>query len=113
MQRRYELREYSTKDGKTPFGSWLLKLKDKVAQAKIRARLLRVAAGNFGDSKPIQGAKGLFELREHYGPGYRIFYCKAGQEVILLLAGSGKKDQSKAIEAAKNYMRDYEERTRS
>ncbi len=59
------------------------------------------------------GAKGLYEMREHYGPGYRIFYTTVGKKIILLLAGSSKKDQAKAVTQAKGYLADYEERTRS
>lgn len=97
----------------SPFGDWLLKLKDKRAQAKLRARLRRAAFGNFGDCKPIKGTQGLYEMREHYGPGYRLFYAIKGKKLILLLIGSEKKDQKKAIAKARDYLADYEERTKS
>ena len=70
-------------------------LKDKTGQAKLLARIRRASFGNFGDWKEIKGAKGLYEMREHYGPGYRIFYTLVGKKLILLLAGSSKKDQKK------------------
>ncbi len=69
-------------------------------------------SGNFGDWKDIKGAKGVFEMREHYGPGYRIFYAVVGKKVVLLLAGSTKKDQKKTIAKAKEYLTDYVERTK-
>ena len=108
----YDIEEYQTSAGKTPFGAWLLNLKDEMAQAKIRARIRRASFGNFGDWKDIKGAKGIFEMREHYGPGYRIFYAVVGKKVVLLLAGSSKNDQKKTVAKAKEYLADYEERTK-
>ncbi len=109
----YDIEEYQTAAGKTPFGTWLLNLKDEMAQAKIRARITRASFGNFGDWKDIKGAKGIFEMREHYGSGYRIFYTVVGKKVVLLLAGSSKKDQKKTIAKAKQYLANYEERKKS
>lgn len=106
--KKYELEIYKTREGKEPFREWIEGLKDKGAAAKIAARLTRAEFGNFGDSKRIQGAKNLFELREHFGPGYRVFYSLVNNQIILLLAGSSKKDQNKAIEKAKAYLADYE-----
>jgi len=77
-------------NGKSPFSEWLLGLKDERAQAKVRARINRAAFGNFGDWKILKRTKNLFEMREHYNPGYRIFYSFAGRKIILLLAGSTK-----------------------
>ena len=51
-------------------------------------------------------------MREHYSPGYRIFYAVVGKKLVLLLAGSTKKDQKKAIAKAKEYLADYIERTK-
>lgn len=109
--RTYEVEEYVTKEGKVPFAEWLLHLKDTTGQGKLLARIRRASFGNFGDWKEIKGAKGLYEMREHYGPGYRIFYTLVGKKLILLLAGSSKKDQKKAIAQAKKYLADYIERT--
>jgi putative addiction module killer protein len=110
---QYSVEEYVTEDGKAPFADWLSHLKDKTGQSKLLARIRRASFGNFGDFKTIKGAKGLYEMREHYGPGYRIFYTTVGKKIILLLAGSSKKDQAKAVTQAKRYLADYEERTRS
>ena len=52
-------------------------------------------------------------MREHYGPGYRIFYSIIGQRLVLLLAGSEKKDQGKTIDRADEYLLDYQKRTKS
>ena len=111
MDPLYEVEEYATKQGATPFGKWLLGLKDKRAQAKLRARITRAAFDNFGDWKKIAGAPGLYEMRDHYGPGYRIYYSIQGQKIVLLLAGSTKKDQNKAITQATNRLADYQSRS--
>lgn len=108
---KYEVEEYVTERGKVPFSQWLLNLKDKTGQAKLLARIRRATFGNFGDWKEIKGAKGLYEMREHFGPGYRIFYTIVGNKLIMLLAGSSKKDQKKAMAQAKKYLADYAERT--
>ena len=107
---QYEIEEYVTDRGKVPFAEWLTGLKDTIGQAKLLARIRRASFGNFGDWKDIKGTKGLFEMREHYGPGYRIFYTIKGKKVIVLLAGLSKKDQKKTIAEAKKYLADYKER---
>lgn len=107
---KYEIEEYVIERGKVPFGEWLLRLKDKTGQAKILARIRHASFVNFGDWKEIKGSKGLYEMREHYGPGYRIIYTLVGKKLIVLLVGSSKKDRKKAIAEAKNYLADYAER---
>src|SRR5579863_2989951 len=64
-------RIYQTSNGKRPFESWLKGLKDVVGQARILARIERAESGNFGNYKDIRN--GLYELREPYRPGYRVF----------------------------------------
>ncbi len=70
----YEIGEYITANGKSPYAKWDGSLKDRVAIAKLASRIDRAAHGNFGDWKPVTGAKGVYEMRENYGPGYRIYY---------------------------------------
>ncbi len=106
----YEILEYVSADGKKPFADWLLNLKDKKAQAKIRSRITRASLGNFGDWKSIEGGNGMYEMREHYGSRFRIFYKITGKKIILLLAGSSKQDQQKTIVKAKEYLANYEQR---
>ena len=83
-------------------------LQDKTARAKIRARLERVKAGNFGDCNPVRD--GVQELRVDYGPGYRVFLSRQGPVVVLLLCGSGKSDQDRAIRQAIKYLTDWKQR---
>ena len=104
----YEIEMYQAVNGKKPFEDWFKKLKDRTAKSKMASRLRRVARGNFGDHKPLKGTDKIFELREHYGKGYRIYYTIRNQKIVLILAGSDKAKQNKTIEKAKEYLADYE-----
>jgi putative addiction module killer protein len=112
MKPKYEIEVYEDSTGAAPFESWLLKLKDKRVQVKIQKRIDRAALGNFGDWKDIEDANGIFEMREHYGAGYRIFYSIVNRKIILLLAGSSKKDQKRTIMKAKEYLADYKRKNK-
>jgi len=80
------------------FAKWIDGLQDIRARARILVRIERLAAGNPGDVKPV--GEGVSELRIDYGPGYRVYFKKMGQKVIILLAGGDKKSQSKDIKTA-------------
>ena len=94
-----------TKDGKVPYREWFYSLKDEKTLAIIRARLARVRVGNIGDCSPV--GDGVFELKIHFGPGYRIYFGQSKHEIVLLLCGGTKKTQSKDIAKAKEYWRNY------
>lgn len=64
---------------------------------------------NFGDCKPIKGAKGLHELRIHLGPGYRLYFGKAKDTLVIILCGGDKGDQTRDIEKDKEYWQLYNE----
>lgn len=100
-----EILEYLTESGQSPFRKWLEGLRDRQARAKIRVRLNRVRLGNFGDSKSVGG--GVSELRIPYGPGYRVYFGRKGNKVVILLSGGHKKTQSKDIALAQQYWNDY------
>ena len=68
----------------TQFAGWLDDLRDLRARARVQARIERLAAGNPGDVEPV--GEGVSELRISYGPGYRVYFKKRGQELIILLA---------------------------
>jgi putative addiction module killer protein len=104
-----EVRHYVNRAGKDVFDHWLTQLADARAQAKIAARINRLAAGNFGDCKPLR--QGVSELRIDWGPGYRVYYAMIGRESVLLLCGGDKRKQSADIERALDYLNDYKERT--
>lgn len=110
--KQYEIEVYFTEDDKEPFTKWLMSIKDKKAKTLILARISRAASGNFGDWKTIQGAKGLCEMRIHYGQGLRVYYTTIDQKIVLLLAGSTKREQDKAIAKAQEYLADYNERVK-
>ena len=109
MEKIFEVRHYVTFSGRDVFDDWLTRLGDSRAQAKIAARIDRVAAGNFGDCKPIR--EGVSELRVDWGPGYRVYYGAIGRACILLLCGGDKRKQSSDIERVIRYLRDYKKRT--
>ncbi|MDO3377102.1 type II toxin-antitoxin system RelE/ParE family toxin [Geoalkalibacter halelectricus] len=80
------------------FAEWLDNLRDIRARARILVRIERLAAGNPGDVKPV--AEGVSEMRIDYGPGYRVYFIKRGNELIILLAGGDKGTQDKDIKIA-------------
>lgn len=80
------------------FAKWLDKLQDIRARARILVRIERLSTGNPGDVKTV--GEGVSELRINYGPGYRIYYKKKEQKVIILLAGGDKGTQAKDVKTA-------------
>jgi putative addiction module killer protein len=80
------------------FAKWIDDLQDIRARARILVRIERLAAGNPGDVKAV--GEGVSEMRIDYGPGYRVYFGKTGQKVVILLAGGDKKTQSKDIKTA-------------
>ncbi|WP_106232504.1 type II toxin-antitoxin system RelE/ParE family toxin [Halomonas ventosae] len=88
------------------FRKWERKLRDQRAKAMIAARVFRLANGLPGDVKPV--GSGISGLRIHYGPGYRIYFKKHGNEIIILLCGGDKSSQQGDIEAAKRLASDWE-----
>lgn len=103
-----EIRIYTDSEGHAPYEYWLEALPDRLARAKIRARLARVEAGNLGDCKPLRD--GVQELRIDHGPGYRVYLSRQGPVLVLLLCGSDKSDQSREIEKAIGYLNDWKQR---
>ena len=104
-----ELRYYQTSTGEQPFVEWLKGLDDRQARTRIEARLARVAVGNFGDVEPV--GEGVMELRIDWGPGYRVYFARLGQVMVLLLCGGDKRTQQRDINRAKEYFEDYKART--
>ena len=96
---------YERLGGSSPFLDWLLGLKDAKARAMVRARLNRVQLGNFGDCKSI--GEGVFELRISYGPGYRVYFGRDGEVVVVLLCGGNKGTQQRDIAKAKVLWKEY------
>jgi putative addiction module killer protein len=103
-----EVFRYQTSNGKEPVTEWLLSLRDRQAQAKVRIRLKRLEAGIFGDCEPV--GDGVLELREHLGAGYRMYFGRHGQSIVILLCGGTKKTQATDIKTAREYWTDWKRR---
>jgi putative addiction module killer protein len=80
------------------FTNWLDKLRDMRARARVQVRIERLALGNPGDVRPV--GEGVSELRIDYGPGYRVYFARRGEVVIVLLAGGDKTTQPADIALA-------------
>lgn len=105
----FEVRHYINRAGKDVFDDWLNRLGDARAQAKILARINRLAAGNLGDCRTLR--QGICELRIDWGPGYRVYFAMIGRACVLLVCGGDKRKQSSDIERAVEYFKDFEQRT--
>jgi putative addiction module killer protein len=84
---------------------WFDDLRDGRGKAKIHARIERLRHGNLGDSKSLGGE--LYELRIHFGPGYRVYFGRDGKTLVLLLCGGDKGSQKEDIGKARQYWADY------
>lgn len=100
------IREFLTDDERSPFAEWLRRL-DVGARARIQARVFRFETGNLGDHKSV--GEGVLEARLAFGPGYRIYFGREGNQLILLLLGGDKATQEKDIRQARRYWKAYQE----
>ncbi len=89
------------------FRRWFSDLRDNRARHRIQARIDWMEDGHFGDCKPV-GDK-VFEMRIHFGPGYRLYFTMHGLELVILLAGGDKSTQQRDIEAATTEARTLKE----
>ncbi len=81
------------------FDAWLAGLRDGLTQRRLTLRLRKAQLGNLGDVKPV--GDGVFEMREFFGPGWRMYYVQRGAVVIVVLGGGDKASQQRDIVAAK------------
>jgi putative addiction module killer protein len=81
------------------FDAWLDALRDREAQKRIAMRVRRIEAGLLGDWKPL--GDGVSEMRVDCGPGYRLYFTMREQVIVILLCGSAKRDQDRAIRLAR------------
>lgn len=81
------------------FINWVNGLRDRPTRIRLRRRLGKVMRGNLGDVKPV--GDGVWEMREFFGPGWRMYYVQRGALVIMMLGGGDKSSQASDIEAAK------------
>jgi len=96
---------YRDSQGREPVVDWLESIRDITTRARIKNRLRRIALGNLGDCKSI--GQGMYELRLHFGPGYRVYFGQVDNVIILLLCGGDKSTQAKDIKKAKECWTDY------
>jgi putative addiction module killer protein len=85
------------------YARWFARLKDREARARILVRIRRLSLGNAGDTKAVGG--GVSELRIDYGPGYRVYFVRRGETLIVLLGGGDKSTQAADIRAALSLVR--------
>jgi len=96
---------YAQESGKEPFTEWLYNLQDVIVRKRILARVSRLQQGNHGDCEPV--GEGVSELRLFFGSGYRVYFGEQGKQIVVLLCGGDKGSQSKDIDQAKTYWREY------
>ncbi len=101
--------EYLDGQGRSPFAAWFDGL-NATAAAKVTATLYQLGAGNWSQVKGVGG--GVFERKIDFGPGYRVYFGKDGERLIVLLGGSSKQRQQQAIDAAHERWADYRRRKR-
>ena len=103
------VREYVDLEGRSPHAGWFNRLNAQAA-AKVAAALVRLEMGNLSGVKGV-GA-GVFEHRIDFGPGYRIYFGKDGDALVILLAGGTKRRQRQDVETARDHWRDDKRRKR-
>jgi putative addiction module killer protein len=102
-----EILEYLDWKGRSPYAEWFEGLSAQAA-AKVAVAIVRLGLGNFSNVKRVGG--GVYECRVNFGPGFRVYFGKDGERLIILLAGGTKKRQQKDIEDARARWQDYKKR---
>jgi putative addiction module killer protein len=102
-----ELRYYIAGDGGSPFEKWFANL-DATAAAKVSTALVRLEQGNLSNAKAV--GEGVLEYRIDWGPGYRVYFGRDGDVLVILLTGGSKQRQQRDIEGAKEHWADYKRR---
>jgi len=77
------------------FDAWLNSLKDRITRLRLSRRIDKVQRGNLGDIKPVGSS--VFEMREHFGPGWRMYYVQRGNVLVVMLGGGDKTTQTADI----------------
>ncbi len=100
-----EILHYTTPSGRNPYRQWYTRIKDRRVQIAVSNRIARLRVGNFGDYKRL--SSGVYELRIHYGPGYRVYFGLFQNDIVVLLSGGTKGTQQRDIEKAQDYWNDF------
>lgn len=96
---------YQDGTGREPFTEWIEGFRDERDRRRILQRVFRMESNNYGDFKSLRG--GVYELRLHFGAGYRVYFSEDGNTIVVLLCGGDKSTQKKDIEKAKDYWKEY------
>jgi len=102
-----EIREYLDREGRSPFGEWRNKLNQE-ARRKVTTAIYRVGLGNFSNVEGV-GA-GIYECKIHFGPGYRVYFGKDGDQIVILLGGGTKQRQQNDISLTLDRWENYKQR---
>jgi len=108
---KMKLEIYHTTDGASPYEEWHESLEAQTA-CRIDRAIFRMGDGNFAECKPIKNdrVKGVFERVIDFGPGWRVYFGKDGNTIVVLLLGGKKKSQRRDIDKALEYWSDYKKR---
>jgi putative addiction module killer protein len=93
----------------TEFDVWLKAIRDPLTRGRLLSRLRRAALGNLGDVAPLTDANGIWEMREHFGAGWRMYYLRRGRLAILMLGGGYKATQKADTKTVKKLLLKMEE----
>jgi putative addiction module killer protein len=92
------------------FAEWIDNLRDRAGAAQVLRRIVRLESGNPGNVAPVGG--GLSELKIDFGPGYRVYFGRRGEELVVILGGGDKSSQDRDIKAAKKLWDEWKEQNR-
>jgi putative addiction module killer protein len=104
-----EIRYYVAAGARQPFAEWFADL-EPAARAKVTRAIARLEQGNVSNVKSV--GEGVLEYRIDFGPGYRVYFGRDGEALVILLRGGTKKRQQRDIEAAHACWQDYKQRKR-
>ena len=102
-----EVREFLDTIGRSPYAAWVDSL-NAAAAAKVTTAVTRISLGNFSNVEGV--GSGVFEYKLDFGPGYRIYFGRDGERIVVLVGGGTKKRQNKDIQAAQACWADYKRR---
>ena len=105
MEIAVEIYTYETEDGRVPFDEWFTGIRDRKTQARIETRIDRLSLGNFCNCSAAK--EGVIELCIDFGPGYRVYFGRDGDKVVVLLGGGAKRTQEADMRLARRYWREY------
>ena len=104
------MREYVDARGRVPYRDWIVRL-DTVTRVRVITAALRIENGNFSGAKGV--GSGVYELRLDFGAGYRVYFGKDGERIVILLGGGSKQRQQRDIAAARELWTEYKRRKKT